>query len=75
MQLAYARYKAIDKNEKHEECEEPIICYVGEDPGFAISVSYICLRLIWHIHLSIVLRQHWVNKRKGMGDAKQKKNS
>ena len=45
------------------------ICYFGEMPVFAIAIAFLVIRFTWQVYASLILRQHWINKRDGLGDA------
>jgi hypothetical protein len=49
------------------------ICVFGSDPQFWICVSYGAVLLCWHVYAICILRQHWLNKRDGRGDARNLK--
>mmetsp|Transcript_24086 Transcript_24086/g.29918 ORF Transcript_24086/g.29918 Transcript_24086/m.29918 type:complete len:83 (+) Transcript_24086:341-589(+) len=42
-------------------------------PYFSIGVSYLSVRILWHIYSILILQQHYINKRDGRGDAKHQR--
>ena len=68
-QVSWARLRYEYQRNNHADCVKQI-CILGYSPAFEISCAYLALRLIWQIYAVIILRQHWLNKRDGRGDAK-----
>ena len=55
-------------------CKNDRACVFGRKPGFPIAVAFLVIKFLTHIYLMLVLKQHWLNKRDGRGDAKNVKN-
>ena len=67
----------ITTTEAHNggECNRGRICAIVKMPWIAVTIVFIVTTMLWHIYLILILRQHWLNKRDGRGDAKNIKSS
>lgn len=72
MVTARVLYKRDLQDSDSRKCTSPI-CTFGEEPAFEIVVVFISLRFIYQVYALMILRQHWVNKRDGEGDARANK--
>lgn len=68
-QLTDARLLVLDEG---FDCTKPI-CGFGKMPYFAMVIAFGAIRLSWEVYCVLILRQHWLNKRDGKGDAKHMK--
>ena len=48
---------------------------MGGPIGYPTSLTYLIIRFIWQFYGFLVIRQHFKNKRDGMGDARNDKSS
>ena len=74
-QLTQARVlhqKELRDKDMDDHCYEKK-CTFGHDPWFQLSVAFTACRIIWQVYALLILRQHWLNKRDGRGDARQYK--
>ena len=70
-QLVQARYKY--QSEAHDSdpdmCEQHI-CNFGKQPYFSIFACLVAVKACWNLYASLILRQHWLNRLHGQGDAR-----
>ena len=66
--LALAKYM-VDHDEDFVGHERAKV--FGETPGFEIAVVLIALQAIMQFYFALILRQHYKNRKEGMGDARK----
>ena len=47
------------------------VCKILEMPWLVITIIFEIATTLWHIYLILVVRQHWLNRKHGHGDAKK----
>lgn len=44
-------------------------------PWLVATIIFELVTTLWHIYLILIVRQHWLNRKHGHGDAKKTKSS
>ena len=55
------------------ETDEYRYCVFGTNPAFGLTTAMLAIQVINHIYQCLVLYQHVLNKREGMGDGLHQK--